>query len=49
MEGRLPTNATATPMTYEWKGRQFVVIFAGGYANIDTPPGDELIAFALPE
>jgi quinoprotein glucose dehydrogenase len=48
-KGRLPTNATATPMTYEWKGRQYVVIVAGGYSNIDTPPGDDVIAFALPE
>jgi quinoprotein glucose dehydrogenase len=48
-KGRLPTTATATPMTYEWKGRQYVVIFAGGYSNVDRPPGDELIAFALPE
>jgi len=47
--GRLPTNAPATPMTYEWRGRQYVVVMAGGYSNIDTPPGDELIAFALPE
>ncbi|MFZ5618126.1 MAG: pyrroloquinoline quinone-dependent dehydrogenase [Pseudomonadota bacterium] len=48
-KGRLPTTATATPMTYEWNGRQYVVIFTGGYSNIDAPPGDELIAFALPE
>lgn len=48
-KGRLPTSATATPMTYEWNGRQYVVIFAGGYSNVDTPPGDQLIAFALPE
>ena len=48
-KGRLPAAATATPMTYEWNGRQYVVIFAGGYSNIDAPPGDELIAFALPD
>lgn len=48
-KARLPTNATATPMTYEWQGRQYVVVVAGGYSNIDTPPGDEVIAFALPE
>lgn len=48
-KGRLPTSAQATPMSYEWQGRQYVAIFAGGYSNIDTPPGDELIAFALPE
>lgn len=48
-KGRLPTTATATPMTYEWNGRQYVAVFAGGYSNVDAPPGDELIAFALPE
>jgi len=48
-KGRLPTVGTATPMTYEWKGRQYVVIFAGGYANGDTKLSDELVAFALPE
>jgi quinoprotein glucose dehydrogenase len=48
-KGRLPTTGMATPMTYEWRGRQYVVIFAGGYSTVDTPPGDELIAFALPE
>lgn len=48
-KGRLPTTATATPMSYEWNGRQYVVVFAGGYSNVDAPPGDELIAFALPE
>ena len=42
-KARLPAAATATPMTYEWNGRQYVVIFAGGYSNIDAPPGDELI------
>lgn len=47
-KGRLPTSANATPMSYEWQGRQYVAVFAGGYSNIDTPPGDELIVFALP-
>lgn len=48
-KGSLPTAGIATPMTYVWKGKQYVAIFAGGYANIDTKPGDELIAFALPD
>ncbi|MFM9862710.1 MAG: pyrroloquinoline quinone-dependent dehydrogenase, partial [Micropepsaceae bacterium] len=30
-QGRLPAPGIATPMTYEWKGRQFVVIAAGGH------------------
>lgn len=48
-KGKLPTAGIATPMTYVWKGKQYVAIFAGGYANIDTAPGDELVAFALSE
>jgi quinoprotein glucose dehydrogenase len=29
-KGTLPAGARATPMTYAWKGRQYVVISAGG-------------------
>lgn len=47
-KGRLPTTGFATPMTYVWKGRQYVAVFAGGYGNIDSPLGDTLSAFALP-
>ena len=47
--GRLPTSGNATPMTYMWKGRQYVVIYAGGNARAGTPPDDEVIAFALPQ
>ncbi|PQA88795.1 pyrroloquinoline quinone-dependent dehydrogenase [Marinicaulis flavus] len=45
---RLPAAGVATPMSYSWRGRQYVAIFAGGYSGVDAPPGDELIAFALP-
>ncbi|MEZ5893992.1 MAG: pyrroloquinoline quinone-dependent dehydrogenase [Parvularculaceae bacterium] len=48
-KGRLPAAGIATPMSYTWKGKQYVAIFAGGYSNVDAPPGDELIAFALPD
>jgi len=47
--GRLPAPGNATPMTYEWDGRQYVVIYAGGYARLDTRLDDRLIAFALPD
>ena len=47
--GRLPAGGQATPMTYEWEGRQFVVIAAGGHEVIGTTPGDTLVAFALDE
>jgi quinoprotein glucose dehydrogenase len=46
--GRLPTTAQATPMVYAWKGRQYVVIGAGGYPDLDMLPGDSFVAFALP-
>lgn len=46
--GRLPAGGQATPMTYVWKGRQYVVIAAGGHAKSDTRRGDTLVAFALP-
>jgi len=47
-KGRLPAGGQATPMTYVWKGKQYVVIAAGGHAKADTKRGDQLVAFALP-
>lgn len=46
--GRLPAGVQATPMTYVWKGRQYVVIAAGGHAKSNTKRGDSVVAFALP-
>jgi quinoprotein glucose dehydrogenase len=46
--GRLPTTGNATPMTYVWKNRQYVVIFAGGSSRSGVAMDDKLIAFALP-
>lgn len=46
--GRLPAGGQATPMTYLWHGRQYVVIAAGGHAKSNTKRGDQVIAFALP-
>jgi quinoprotein glucose dehydrogenase len=48
-KGRLPAGGQATPMTYEWEGRQYVVIFAGGYSRIGTTLGDYVVAFSLPD
>jgi len=48
-KGRLPAGGQATPMTYEWQGRQYVVIAAGGHGKSGTKLGDYVIAFALPE
>ena len=44
--GRLPAGGQATPMTYVWKGRQYVVIAAGGHAKSGTKRGDQVVAFA---
>ncbi len=48
-KGRLPAGGQATPMTYEWQGRQYVVIYAGGHGRMGTTLGDSIVAFALPE
>ena len=48
-KGRLPAGGQATPMTYEWDGRQYVVIAAGGHSRAGTKLGDSVVAFALPE
>lgn len=45
----LPVDATATPMTYEYRGRQYVVINAGGHHMFGRGYGDYLYAFALPQ
>jgi quinoprotein glucose dehydrogenase len=47
-EDELPAGGQATPMTYESDGRQYVVIMAGGHHFMETPIGDELVAYALP-
>ncbi|MEM8942379.1 MAG: pyrroloquinoline quinone-dependent dehydrogenase [Pseudomonadota bacterium] len=46
-KGRLPAGGQATPMTYVYKGRQYVVIAAGGHGASGTRKGDYVIAFAL--
>jgi glucose dehydrogenase len=36
-------------MTYEFRGKQYVVIAAGGHSKIaEEPLSDALVAFALP-
>jgi quinoprotein glucose dehydrogenase len=36
-------------MTYQYRGKQYIVIAAGGHAHIDEEPqGDAIVAFALP-
>ncbi len=49
--GDLPTAGNALPMTYQLRpgGKQYVVIAAGGHWSGGAPPGDHIIAFALPD
>jgi len=46
----LPAGGQANPMTYRSPktGRQFVLIAAGGHVMLQSPLGDEIIAYALP-
>ena len=45
--GKLPVPAQSTPMTYIFRGKQFVVVSAGGHGGLGTPLGDSVVAFAL--
>jgi quinoprotein glucose dehydrogenase len=49
--GRLPNGGQATPMVY-WSDkseREVVVIAAGGHYAMLSPPGDYIVAYALPK
>jgi quinoprotein glucose dehydrogenase len=46
-ESTLPFSGNATPATYEIKGRQFVVIAAGGGKDPKSASGGVYVAFAL--
>lgn len=48
-KAELPAPAMAVPMTYEADGRQFVVVAAGGFPQLNTALADTLIAFVLPK
>lgn len=43
----LPASAQSTPTTYEWKGKQYVVICAGGHGKLGSKMGDAVVAFAV--
>jgi glucose dehydrogenase len=45
---QLPAGGQATPMSYTFKGKQYVVIAAGGHGKLGTKQGDYVLAFALP-
>lgn len=47
---RLPAGGNATPMSYRLpKGKQYVVIAAGGHAHLGSRLGDAIVAYALPD
>jgi quinoprotein glucose dehydrogenase len=46
-QGRLPVPGLANPMTYLWKGEQYVAIAAGGHSEAGTSIGDSVVAFRL--
>ena len=46
-QGRLPVPGVANPMTYLWKGEQYVAIGAGGHSESGTTIGDSVVAFHL--
>ena len=47
-QGRLPAAGLATPMTYTFEGRQYVVIAAGGRRDAGVDISDTIVAFSLP-
>jgi quinoprotein glucose dehydrogenase len=48
-KARLPAGGQSTPMSFaDAKGKQFVVVTAGGHGSLGTKPGDDVIAYALP-
>ena len=48
-EVKLPASARSTPMTYTYRGRQYVAIAAGGHDIKFGPLDDKLVVFALPK
>jgi quinoprotein glucose dehydrogenase len=48
-ETTLPFAGNATPITYQVKGRQYVVIAAGGGKDLKSKSGGVYVAFAVPK
>jgi quinoprotein glucose dehydrogenase len=46
-QGRLPVPGVANPMSYLWKGEQYVATAAGGHSEAGTSIGDSVVAFRL--
>ncbi|SAL54994.1 outer membrane protein assembly factor BamB family protein [Caballeronia humi] len=48
-QARLPAGGQATPMSYnDARGKQYLVVVAGGHGSLGTKAGDYVIAYALP-
>lgn len=45
----LPSSANSTPVSYEYKGEQYLVVAAGGHTMWGTTVGDSVFAFKLPK
>ncbi|HET7085390.1 MAG TPA: membrane-bound PQQ-dependent dehydrogenase, glucose/quinate/shikimate family [Rhizomicrobium sp.] len=45
----LPAGGQASPIVYEQNGKEYLLIMAGGHHFMMTPPGDSLVAYALPD
>lgn len=43
-----PVDANAASMCYRYRGKQYVVVDAGGHFMFNRPLGDYFHAFALP-
>ena len=48
-QDKLPAGGQATPMTFTARGRQYIGFMAGGHHFMETPIGDSVIAYALPD
>ena len=46
-QGKLPASARSTPMSFAHKGKQYVVIAAGGHDPALGPLDNAVVAFAL--
>lgn len=45
----LPAGGQANPLVYELNGKQYLVIVAAGHHFMETPKGDYVIAYTLPD
>ena len=45
----LPAGGQANPLVYEANGRQYLMIVAAGHHFMETPTGDYVITYALPQ